>query len=147
MNYYEAMSRGIPPEEELARLMRQEAKDVQDMDSDINELERELIRRDIIRSRKDIKSIRYHLKNPHNNDDITEDDIQRARDYPVTQLVEFNTMGKALAWCHEDKSPSLSYWAKGNNCRCFVCDVSYDSIKILMDRDNYSFIEAVRKLR
>ncbi len=146
MNYYEALSCGCLPEAELILLKEQEKEYIETLAEDLNELETELVNNMLKKTRKDISSITFHLNTTYSSG-ITEDDIQRARDYPVTQLVEFNAMGKALAWCHEDKSPSLSYWAKGNNCRCFVCDVSYDSIKILMDRDNYSFIEAVKKLR
>ena len=79
-------------------------------------------------------------------DDITDQDIESARNYPIDQLIDFRG-GKAMAWCHNDKAPSLTHWKKGNKARCFPCNKTYDSISVLMERDNYSFIDAVKALR
>lgn len=77
---------------------------------------------------------------------ITDEDIQRAREYPIDQIIEFNNLGKALAWCHEDKNPSLSHWKAGNIARCFTCNESFDSISAAMNLWNLNFTEAVRTL-
>lgn len=79
------------------------------------------------------------------NNRITDEDIARAKDYPVDQLVEFYK-GKAVAWCHADKSPSLHHNRKGNRAHCFPCGKSYNGIDILMTRDGMTFIEAVKFL-
>lgn len=79
-------------------------------------------------------------------DRITDEDIEIARNYPIEQIISFNGMGKATAWCHEDKSPSLSHFRKGNNARCFVCNVTYDSIAAAMELWSLTFVEAVKAL-
>jgi hypothetical protein len=80
-------------------------------------------------------------------DDITDSDIQAAKDFPIEELVEFNGFGKALAWCHEDSKPSLSLWKGHNRCKCFVCDKMFNPIDIKMTRDGCNFIQAVKELR
>ena len=71
--------------------------------------------------------------------------IQQARSYPIECLIEFIN-GKAKAFCHDDKTPSLSKHPKHNYCRCFVCNKSFDPIAIKMERDSLTFNEAVRSL-
>lgn len=89
---------------------------------------------------------RYSQRQAKKEEQITDTMIQAARDYPITQLIDFNR-GKALAFCHADKNPSLSYDSKRNKAHCFVCDKDYDSIAILMERDNITFPQAVRALQ
>jgi DNA primase len=72
--------------------------------------------------------------------------IAAAKETPVTNLIEFDRNGKALAFCHDDKTPSLSYNKKANRAHCFPCGKSFNAIDILMVRDNYSFINAVKEL-
>ena len=88
----------------------------------------------------------YSFSSTDTYNKITNEDVEIARKYPVRDLISF-TNGKAYAFCHEDKSPSLSYWPKGNKVRCFVCDQTFDSIGVLMARDGMSFNDAVRQLR
>lgn len=78
-------------------------------------------------------------------DRITDEDIARAKDYPVDQLITF-TKGKALAFCHPDKTPSLSHNRAKNFCHCFVCNKTFNAIDILIYRDNMPFIQAVKSL-
>jgi len=85
----------------------------------------------------------YNKPQPANQ--ITDEMIAQARAYPVEQLVDF-TKGKAMAWCHEDKRPSLSWWKKGNSCTCFVCGKRFNPIDIMVERDNMSFVNAVKYL-
>jgi hypothetical protein len=77
---------------------------------------------------------------------ITDADIEAAREYPVEQLIEFNR-GAALAFCHADKTPSLSLDRKRNRCHCFPCDKDFSAIDILIERDGLDFISAVKQLR
>lgn len=76
---------------------------------------------------------------------ITDDMIATAKEYPVDQLVEF-TRGKAIAWCHDDSNPSLSWHRGKNRCTCFPCGKSFNAIDICMERDGMTFIEAVKLL-
>lgn len=76
---------------------------------------------------------------------ITDEMIERARDYPVDNLVEF-VRGKAKAWCHEDRNPSLFHGTRNNIVVCPVCDKKFGSIDVLVDRDGMTFRDAVTTL-
>lgn len=76
---------------------------------------------------------------------ITDEMIERSRQYPVNQLIEFHR-GKAKAWCHEDRNPSMYYGNRKNVAVCPVCDKKFGPIDILMQRDGYSFKDAVKAL-
>lgn len=78
---------------------------------------------------------------------ITDDMIERARNYPIERLVDFDRTGKSIAFCHADKTPSLSWWKKGNKATCFPCNKRFDTISLLMERDNFTFAEAVKRLQ
>ena len=77
--------------------------------------------------------------------DITEQMIETAREYPVEQLIDFRR-GKAVAFCHEDKNPSMYHATRSNHAKCPVCDKTLDGIGILMARDGLDFISAVKQL-
>ena len=77
---------------------------------------------------------------------ITDDMIDKAREYPVTQLVEFRH-GKALAWCHQDSRPSLCHMTRINKAWCPVCNRYFSAIDVVMTRDGLSFLDAVRSLQ
>lgn len=76
---------------------------------------------------------------------VTDDMIEHAKAYPVDRLIEF-TRGKAKAFCHEDANPSLIYLDKKGIAWCPVCNVYYRSIDVLIKRDGYLFVDAVRYL-
>lgn len=77
---------------------------------------------------------------------VTPEDIEQARQYPITRLVEFNRYGKAIAWCHDDKRPSMYHGTKKNMAICPVCNLKFSPIDVLMKRDGYKFYDAVRQL-
>ncbi len=147
MNYYEALKCGKSIEDELDELKKDVKSYKNSLRKDkMNEITKVFVRRMLDKAQKDINNIMFHLSKTKDGD-ITEEDIARAREYPITQLIEFNKFGKAHAFCHEDKNPSLSYWKAGNKCRCFVCNITFDPIAVLMERDSMNFIDAVKKLR
>lgn len=80
-----------------------------------------------------------------NKTPITDEMIEAAKQYPIERLIDF-THGVSLAWCHEDKRPSLSWWKDGNRARCFVCDQTFNPIDVLTERDGMTFIQAVKEL-
>lgn len=96
-----------------------------------------------------INEIQYlrQYKEPDPKDDraITQERIDAANSVPIESIIEFNN-GKAHAFCHEDKNPSLSKHPSKNYARCFVCNESYGPIKAYMEIYNVSFPEAVRAL-
>jgi hypothetical protein len=75
---------------------------------------------------------------------ITDDDIKRAKEYPLDNLLEINRQGKALCLWHEDTKPSLD--CRNGFVHCHVCQVSGDSIDVYMKINGVSFPEAVRSL-
>lgn len=94
-----------------------------------------------------IKRYEYRYKRGiTRKDGITDEMIQRARDYPITELIEFKR-GTALAFCHDDHSPSLRLWQAGNRATCYPCGKSFNPIDVLMERDGFTFIEAVKQLQ
>jgi len=74
---------------------------------------------------------------------ITDADIQRAREYPLKQLLG-TTKDKVLCPHHKEKNPSC--FLKNNFGYCFSCGYTFDSIKYLQDRENIGFVEAVKRL-
>ncbi len=78
-------------------------------------------------------------------DGITDDMIEQARNYPIDQVVEFQR-GVTIAFCHDDKKPSLTWHKAKNRATCFPCGKSYSALDILMERDKMSFIDAVKYL-
>lgn len=100
---------------------------------------------DVKRAKKELKTIEKKLTRKDDTNAITPELIERARQYPVEQLVEF-VQGKAYAFCHEDKNPSATMMKGGNKLRCWPCNKNFDPIDILTLRDKFSFAEAVRRL-
>ena len=69
--------------------------------------------------------------------------IEKAKDYPIEELLGVKRGAKILCPFHPDKRPSM--WAK-TYCYCFVCGASMNSISYLM-REGKSFTEAVGALQ
>lgn len=76
---------------------------------------------------------------------ITDDMIANAKAFPIGELVEVNRRGYARCIGHTDQHPSA--YCKKNFMHCFVCNKSWDTIAILMERDGLGFREAVMKLQ
>jgi hypothetical protein len=73
----------------------------------------------------------------------TPETIDRARQYPLTNLVKSRN-GMAICPFHNEKTPSLNI--KNNFYFCHGCGESGDTISFVMKRDNLRFPEAVAKL-
>ena len=76
---------------------------------------------------------------------ITETMIEKAREFPIDQLVEMNRAGFTKCFAHNDKKPSA--YCKKNFIHCFVCQKSWDTIQVLIDRDGLTFRQAVLQLQ
>ncbi len=77
---------------------------------------------------------------------LTREEIKRAREYPVDKLIDFDRAGRATAWCHDDKKPSLTLNKRHNRAHCFCCATSFNPIDIRMHHADLPFYEAVRSL-
>jgi len=90
----------------------------------------------------------YFIENPEKikKSQITPEMIARAKDFPITELIETNSAGFAhcVSGTHEDKKPSM--FCKNNFAYCFTCGFSADAIKLVMVINDLNFIEAVRLL-
>ena len=80
-----------------------------------------------------------------NKSAITDEMIEQARGVPVDDLVEFRR-GKTQCWLHADKNPSMYHGTRTNTAVCPVCDKKLGPIDVLITRDGYTFIDAVKQL-
>ena len=85
------------------------------------------------------------MKDVERKGGITDNMIEQAREIDIRSVVDFER-GKALAWCHEDKNPSLTYMSRTNKAWCAACGKYFDPIAVMMERDGTNFPDAVRKL-
>lgn len=76
---------------------------------------------------------------------ITEAMIDKARAFPVEQLVEVNRQGFTKCFAHNDSKPSA--YCRKNFIHCFVCSKSWDTIAVLMERDSLTFRQAILQLQ
>lgn len=76
---------------------------------------------------------------------ITEDMIEKAKAYPLEQLIEINRQGFTRCFGHNDKKPSA--YGRKNFLWCFVCNKGWDTIQILVERDGLTFRQAVLQLQ
>jgi hypothetical protein len=82
------------------------------------------------------------------DNEITPEMIARARDTPVTTLVNF-TRGRArcINVDHADNNPSMFYGSRTNTVQCPACGFSADAIKICQILSGATFHDAVRRLQ
>ncbi len=76
--------------------------------------------------------------------EITQAMIDRAREYPIQNILEVNGRGYALCPFHADKNPSA--FTRNNFLYCFSCGENADTIKITMKVKGLNFPEAVKEL-
>ena len=79
-------------------------------------------------------------------------ELEKLRDLPIEEVaqqlgLEVNGHHKALCPFHDDHHASLSFNARNNSCRCFVCmDHSLGTIDLVMRLKHVDFIVATRWL-
>lgn len=75
------------------------------------------------------------------------DELARAKQYPISNLIKFDRAHKACCIFHNEKTSSLHYYQKENRAYCFGgCGKGYDSIDIYMKLNNCSLPEAIKAL-
>ena len=77
---------------------------------------------------------------------ITREDIERAKEYPFDQLVDFKN-NFALCPFHSEKTPSLHWNKDKNKVHCFGCIKSWDTIQFVRETQGLSFQQAVNFLK
>jgi len=93
----------------------------------------------IAKKKKIIGQLKFH-------EGFGEVNIAKAKQYPIEQLIEFDSGGFARCLNHEDRTPSMKWYKARNKVHCFSCSGDFDSIDIYMKINNVSLIEAVKKL-
>lgn len=71
--------------------------------------------------------------------------IERAKDYPIDELMEFRR-GFALCPFHNEKTASFKYYKETNTGHCFGCGKSADAIDVAMAVWQVDFPTALGKL-
>lgn len=99
-----------------------------------------------------IVAIQEHKRPSRAMNEITDIDIERARDYPIKDMIETRLFkgggGRLTAHCpfHHEKTPSF-YIYKDNRWSCFgACGEHGDAIDFYMKKHQVSFKTAVRVL-
>lgn len=99
------------------------------------------------KSNKRIKKIESHLREDSPKSEITQADIERAKNHPITDILGVSS-DRNLVLCpspeHRDIHPSCQITK--NFAYCHSCNYSADSIKLLMDTHKIGFVEAVKQL-
>ena len=111
-------------------------------------LDRGVIKKYINSSKKIIgdyeKRIRL-LKPVKSNNGITDEMIQRAKQYPISELLTTPIRGNVTnCIAHEDKNPSMNI--KNNWAFCYACGFRGDSISVFMRLNSVDFKTAVKNL-
>ncbi len=111
-------------------------------------LDRGVIKKNIDSSKKIIekyeKEIRL-LKPVQSKNGITDEMIQKAKQYPISELITTPVIGNVTnCISHEDKNPSMNI--KNNWAFCYVCRFRWDSIAIYMHLNGVDFKTAVKDL-
>lgn len=86
-------------------------------------------------------------KRDYSDSSITPEMIETAKHFPIDRLVNLNRSHKALCLWHEEKTPSMHYYADTNTVHCFGCGMSGDSIDVEMKLSARPFAETVRRLK
>jgi len=75
------------------------------------------------------------------------DEISIAKTHPISNLVKFNSDGKALCIWHNERTPSMQYYPDTNTVYCFGgCGKYGDVIDVYRQIHNCTFKEAIKKL-
>ncbi len=81
---------------------------------------------------------------PVSKDAVTDADIERARQFPIRQLVKTRGNNTLCLW-HNDRHPSMHLY-KDNHAYCFVCSKYANAIDFAMQMNSMQFIPAVQWL-
>lgn len=82
--------------------------------------------------------------------EISESELQFAKEYPIEDLYEGRLRGstRLMGICpfHTEDSPSFTIFTDDNKFYCFGCNANGDSIDFYMRQNDVSFMQAVKRL-
>jgi hypothetical protein len=100
-----------------------------------------------------IDSYRQYKDTPPSENFVTDFDIQNVKNVDEDWFIyEAELNHKKIGKCpfHPDKDPSLTLMKSKQTdnlyLKCFPCDKAWNSVSFIMDRDNLTFIEAVKRI-
>lgn len=109
---------------------------------------RELILIEMKEINKEIKKVNGKINiesNNPGNQEITDEMIKTARDYPIEDVLPNKIFrNKTRCFNHDDRNPSMSI--RDNRVKCFVCDKRWNPIDVVMQVEGLEFKEAVKRL-
>lgn len=113
-----------------------------------NELNRFLLLDSMRFLDKEIKKCESELnfKNSRNGNRITQNDIEKAKQFPLENLLQNirNSKTNCIRGSHTDEHPSMDI--RNNFAYCYSCGFHGDSIAVYMNLNNTDFITAVKAL-
>lgn len=89
---------------------------------------------------KKISFLNYKKK----NGSITDIDIQKAKEVPLSTIITVPRSKKVLCYFHSDKVPSMHIYK--TSYYCFSCGAHGDVISLVQKIYGLTFIEAIKKL-
>jgi len=141
---------------ETKKEIKEVIKKILQMISEFDERRRLLISQDqstehveIIMAQLDsrLTSWKRTLENFGNKDKFkSNDDIAKAKMYPITNIVKFNGGGFAKCLFHSDNTPSMKYYREKNVVHCFSCGKHGDSIEVFMAFHQCDFKAALKRM-
>ena len=132
---------------DLHKLMRT-AKKIDDIEDDRNERVSQwkstLFHDAVIKKEEQAKARKSYAR----SDKDYGTDIEKAKAFPITSIMDFTLKGEARCPFHNEKTPSLHYYPETNSTYCFGgCGKSYDAIDVYQKIHNVSFKTAVNELK
>jgi len=93
------------------------------------------------------KIVKMHefKRKPAGDDTINNNDVLRAKEYPIVSISKPNHAGFIRCPFHSEKTPSCKVF-KDNRFHCFGCGADGDVIDFIMKQHNLTFIEAVKNI-
>lgn len=82
---------------------------------------------------------------PRSEGTITAADIERAKQFPIIDLIQINRSGFIPCPFHNENTPSCKIF-KDNKFRCFGCGANGDVIDYICKTENLEFLDAVRRI-
>ena len=83
---------------------------------------------------------------PQTEDSITQIDIERAKEHPISQLLNVTRKGNISCPFHEDKTPSFQI-RKNNRFTCYSCGEHGDVIDLYQKLHKTDFLTAIKNLK
>lgn len=93
---------------------------------------------------REITALVKYANNRAGRSPIPNNEIIIARNFPVSQVMQFNEGGSAHAFCHPDTDMSLKDY--GSHAYCFSCELVVNAIDIVMHFHGMEFRDAVAYL-